>query len=161
MTGCLSRVFSILASKIRVPDARTIWLFHEKPTKAGAIEKLFAQFGFAVREAGYISIVRSDSGRRLGGGARAAQHRRREAGDKGRPRAKSVEEEPARLCQKDRNAQSTVKFSKAKLDPNGKLQRGLIDRPRQLVDSSRIRPPSSCLMCCNSAASAPQAPLVK
>ncbi|MGI9433571.1 MAG: hypothetical protein ACR2Q4_01870 [Geminicoccaceae bacterium] len=38
----------------RVPDACTIWLFHEKLTKAGAIEKLFARFDAAVRRAGYI-----------------------------------------------------------------------------------------------------------
>lgn len=28
----------------RVPDARTIWLFRERLTKAGAIEPLFARF---------------------------------------------------------------------------------------------------------------------
>jgi IS5 family transposase len=29
----------------RVPDARTIWLFREKLTKAGAIEPLFGSVG--------------------------------------------------------------------------------------------------------------------
>jgi transposase len=40
----------------RVPDARTIWLFREKLTKAGAIEKLFSRFDAAVRNAGYIPM---------------------------------------------------------------------------------------------------------
>ena len=40
----------------QVPDARTIWLFREKLTKAGAIETLFARFDGAVREAGYIPM---------------------------------------------------------------------------------------------------------
>ena len=37
----------------RVPDARTIWLFREKLTKAGAIKGLFERFDAAVREAGF------------------------------------------------------------------------------------------------------------
>jgi hypothetical protein len=39
-----------------VPDARTIWLFWEKLTKAGAIELLFARFDATLREAGYIGM---------------------------------------------------------------------------------------------------------
>jgi len=35
----------------RVPDARTIWLFRERLTKAGAIEPLFARFETTLREA--------------------------------------------------------------------------------------------------------------
>src|SRR3954465_10618420 len=37
----------------RVPDARTIWLFREKLTKAEAIKTLFARFDAALRVAGY------------------------------------------------------------------------------------------------------------
>ncbi len=40
----------------RVPDARTIWLFREKLTKAGAIEPLFAGFDAALRASGYIAM---------------------------------------------------------------------------------------------------------
>jgi len=38
----------------RVPDARTIWLFREKLTKAGAIKTLFVRFETMVHDAGYI-----------------------------------------------------------------------------------------------------------
>ena len=40
----------------RVPDAKRIWLFRERLTRAGAIEKLFDRFDQAVREAGYIAM---------------------------------------------------------------------------------------------------------
>ena len=40
----------------RVPDARTIWLFREKLTKAGAIKTLFARFDAMLREVGYIAM---------------------------------------------------------------------------------------------------------
>src|SRR5215468_4701709 len=40
----------------RVPDARTIWLFREKLTKAEAIKPLFARFEAALRDAGYIAM---------------------------------------------------------------------------------------------------------
>ena len=40
----------------RVPDARTIWLFREKLTTAGAIKRLFEQFDAMLRQAGYIAM---------------------------------------------------------------------------------------------------------
>ena len=40
----------------RVPDAKTIWLFRERLTRAGAIEALFVRFDAAIREAGYIAM---------------------------------------------------------------------------------------------------------
>jgi transposase, IS5 family len=40
----------------RVPDARTIWLFREKLTTAGAIKRLFEQFDAMLRGAGYIAV---------------------------------------------------------------------------------------------------------
>lgn len=40
----------------RVPDARTIWLFREQLTKAGAVERLFARFDAHLKEAGYLAM---------------------------------------------------------------------------------------------------------
>jgi transposase, IS5 family len=40
----------------RVPDARTIWLFREKATKAGAIKRLFERFDVTLRQAGLIAM---------------------------------------------------------------------------------------------------------
>ena len=41
----------------RVPDARTIWLFREKLTKAGAIGPLFERFDATLRQSGYIAMA--------------------------------------------------------------------------------------------------------
>ncbi len=40
----------------RVPDAKTIRVFRERLTRAGAIEGLFSRFDAALREAGYIAM---------------------------------------------------------------------------------------------------------
>jgi IS5 family transposase len=39
-----------------VPDAKTLWLFREQLTKAGAIERLFARFDRLLRDAGYLAM---------------------------------------------------------------------------------------------------------
>ena len=39
-----------------VPDAKTIWLFREQLTRAGAIEKLFARFDTLLRDKGYLAM---------------------------------------------------------------------------------------------------------
>lgn len=40
----------------RIPDARTIWLFREKLTRAGVIQALFDRLDGALRTAGYIAM---------------------------------------------------------------------------------------------------------
>ena len=39
-----------------VPDAKTIWLFREQLTRAGASAQLFARFDAALRAAGYLAM---------------------------------------------------------------------------------------------------------
>ena len=39
-----------------MPDAKTIWMFRERLTRAGAIDRLFRRFDAAVRAAGYIAM---------------------------------------------------------------------------------------------------------
>ena len=39
-----------------MPDAKTIWLYREQLTRAGAIERLFAGFDAALRDAGYLAM---------------------------------------------------------------------------------------------------------
>ena len=41
----------------KVPDAKTVWAFRERLTRAGAIDGLFARFDRAIREAGYIPMA--------------------------------------------------------------------------------------------------------
>ena len=45
-----------LALEDRVPDAKTIWLFREQLTRAGAGAHLFARFDAALRAAGYLAM---------------------------------------------------------------------------------------------------------
>ena len=45
-----------LALEDRVPDAKTIWLFREQLTKAGAIDRLFQRFDAVLRDAGSLAM---------------------------------------------------------------------------------------------------------
>jgi len=45
-----------LALEDRVPDAKTIWLYREQLTEAGAILRLFERFDAALRAAGYLAM---------------------------------------------------------------------------------------------------------
>jgi transposase, IS5 family len=45
-----------LALEARVPDAKTIWLFREQLTRAGAIGRLFQRFDAVLRAAGYLAM---------------------------------------------------------------------------------------------------------
>ena len=45
-----------LALEDRVPDAKTLWLFREQLTRAGAVERLFQRFDAVLRAAGYLAM---------------------------------------------------------------------------------------------------------
>lgn len=103
----------------RVPDARTIWLFREKLTKAGAIKGLFERFDQAVRAAGFIAM----SGQIIDASLIAAPKQRNTDEEKRALKAGRVPEDwqakPAKLRHKDRDARWTVKFTKAKEKADG------------------------------------------
>jgi IS5 family transposase len=103
----------------RVPDARTIWLFREKLTKAGAIEGLFARFDQALRASGFIAM----SGQIVDATLVSAPKQRNTEDEKKAIKEGRIPEEwkakPAKLRQKDRDARWTVKFAKAKTKEDG------------------------------------------
>src|SRR4030081_2744922 len=103
----------------RVPDARTIWLFREKLTKAGAIKTLFKRFDATLREAGYIAM----SGQIVDASLIAAPRQRNSGDEKNAIKEGRIpdewKEKPAKLRQKDRDARWTVKFTKAKPREDG------------------------------------------
>jgi IS5 family transposase len=103
----------------RVPDARTIWLFREKLTKAGAVQALFDRFDATLRAAGYIAM----SGQIVDATLVQAPRQRNTQGEKADIRAGRVPEDwkakPAKLRHKDRDARWTVKFTKAKPREDG------------------------------------------
>jgi transposase, IS5 family len=103
----------------RVPDARTIWLFREKLTKAGAISRLFERFDAMLRKAGYIAMT----GQIVDASLIAAPRQRNTADEKKTIKEGRIPDEwtekPAKLRQKDRDARWTVKFTKAKPREDG------------------------------------------
>lgn len=48
--------FLALGLSGRVPDAKTVLLFRERLTEAGAIERLFERFDAILRDAGYLPM---------------------------------------------------------------------------------------------------------
>lgn len=92
----------------KVPDAKTIWAFRERLTKAGAIEALFARFDRAIREAGYIPM----SGQIIDASLVSAPKQRNTDDEKKAIKEGRVPEDwkanPAKLRQKDRDARWTL-----------------------------------------------------
>lgn len=103
----------------RVPDARTIWLFRERLTKAGAIGSLFERFDAMLRQSGYIAM----SGQIVDASLIAAPRQRNTNEEKKAIKQGRIPDEwkdkPAKLRQKDRDARWTVKFTKAKPRQDG------------------------------------------
>jgi transposase, IS5 family len=109
----------------RVPDARTIWLFREKLTKAGAIKTLFERFDAMLREAGYIAMSGQIDARLIAAPRQRNTNDERKAIKEGRiPDA--WKEKPAKLRHKDRDARWTGKLTKAK--PHGDGSSPTVDR---------------------------------
>ncbi len=106
----------------RVPDAKTIWAFRERLTQAGAIERLFARFDMALREAGYIPM----SGQIVDASLiKAPKQRNTEAEKQAIKDGKTADEiwpdQPAKAAQKDVSARWTVQFGKARARPDGTM----------------------------------------
>lgn len=116
------RFLGLLDAGDRVPDAKTIWLFREHLTQAGAVESLFARFDKYLIKAGYLAM----GGQIVDATIVAAPKQRNTDVEKADIKAGKVPDEwkdkPAKLRQKDRDARWTVKFSKAKVAEEGKPQ---------------------------------------
>ncbi|GBR00837.1 IS5 family transposase [Acetobacter oeni] len=98
----------------RVPDAKTIWLFRERLTQAGAIDVLFNRFDMILRNAGYLPM----SGQILDATLVAAPKQRNTNAEKMDLREGRIsqdwQDKPSKLSHKDRHAHWTLKFTKAK-----------------------------------------------
>ena len=108
-----------------VPDAKTVWLFRELLTVAGAVDKLFAVFEARLEASGYLAM----SGQIVDASIVAAPKQRNTDAEKRAIKEGRIpdqwKENPAKLRQKDRDARWTVKFSKAKPREDGQPQRDL------------------------------------
>lgn len=83
----------------RVPDAKTIRLFRELLTQAGAIERLFERFNATLQNAGYLPM----SGQILNATLVTPP-----------PPPQDWQDKPAKLSRKDHHARWALKFAKAK-----------------------------------------------
>lgn len=105
-----------------VPDAKTIWLFREHLTQAGAVENLFARFDKHLTRSGYLAM----GGQIVDATVVAAPKQRNTDREKADIKAGKVpqawKDKSAKLRQKDRDARWTVKYSKAKPRDDGKKQ---------------------------------------
>ena len=98
-----------------VPDAKTIWLFREHLTRAGAVETLSARFDTLLRDKGYLAM----SGQILDASLIPAPRQHLDDGEKaaikdGGSAAEIWPDQPAKAAQKDVDARWTVKHSRAK-----------------------------------------------
>jgi IS5 family transposase len=97
-----------------VPDAKTIWLFREQLTKAGAIEELFASFDAHLKAQGYLAM----SGQIVDATIVAAPRQRHTEDEKQAIKEGSIPDDwkdnPKKLAQKDRDARWTLKRAKAR-----------------------------------------------
>jgi hypothetical protein len=78
--------FAGLALEDAVPDAKTVWLYREQLTRAGALAGLFARFDAMLAERGF----RAMGGRRLVEGAHAADRPRRPLDHQARPQGQAA-----------------------------------------------------------------------
>lgn len=96
-----------------IPDAKTIWLYRERLSQKGIIEKLFRAFDKALKERGYLAM----SGQIVDASIISAPRQRRTKGEKETIKDGKIPVEwkakSAKLVQKDRDARWIVKYSKA------------------------------------------------
>jgi len=105
----------------RVPDAKTVWLFRERLTQAGAIDILFNRFDATLRNVGYLPM----SGQILDATLVAAPKQRNTNAEKADMREGRIPSglagQASKLSHKDRHARWTLKFTKAKRQDDGNM----------------------------------------
>ena len=96
-----------LALEDRVPDAKTLWLFREQLTRAGAVERMFARFDRVLRAAGYLAM----GGQIVDATVIHARRPRLTRGEKATIKGGGVPEglSPAKRAQMDAEARWTLK----------------------------------------------------
>lgn len=97
-----------------VPDAKTIWLFREHLTRAGAINTLFAEFEAWLKSRGYLAMA----GQIVDASIIAAPGQRNTDDEKAALKEGRIPpawaDKPAKLAQKDRDARWTLKRARAR-----------------------------------------------
>jgi transposase, IS5 family len=105
--------FLELGIEDRIPDGTTLWLFREKLSKAGLIEKLFAQFGRHLEAKGYIARGGQMVDATIVPVPRQRNSREDNETVKAGKTPQDWEKKPAKNRQKDKDARWTKKHSKS------------------------------------------------
>lgn len=105
------------------PDANTIRMFRERLTQAGALDLLFADFDWQLKERGYLPM----GGQIVDATLVAAPKQRNTDAEKAAVKEGKAAKEiwpdpPAKAAQKDTDARWTLKFAKARPTADGKPQ---------------------------------------
>jgi IS5 family transposase len=100
-----------------VPDAKTIWLFREQLTKAGAVDRLFRRFDAALRDEGVLAM----GGQIVDATIVQARPARLTAEEKAAVRRGETPADwsPARRAQIDRDARWTLRRGRKRPPPEG------------------------------------------
>lgn len=105
----------------KVPDAKTIWLYRERLSEKGIMEKLFAAFDKALKDRGYLAM----SGQIVDASIVSAPRQRMTKDEKEKIKQGEIPEDwkenSSKLAQKDRDARWVVKYRKAKDKDDDKL----------------------------------------
>lgn len=104
-----------------VPDAKTIWLYREHLTKAGALKRAFDRFDAMLRERGYLAM----GGQIVDASVIEARRPRLSAEEKTTVRSGATPSgwSEARTRQIDRDGRWTIKRGRKQLPPAGETQR--------------------------------------
>jgi len=113
-----------------VPDAKTLWLYREALTKAGAVEGLFNQFDAYLKERGYLAM----GGQIIDATIVPAPRQRNSRDDNAKIKAGETpagwEAQPAKNRQKDKDARWTKKHGRSHFGYKNHI---CIDRRHKLV----------------------------
>lgn len=105
-----------------VPDAKTVWLFRDFLTSAGAVDKLFAVFEARLEGSGYLAM----SGQIVDASIIAVPKQRNTDGEKQALKEGRIPDDwkdnPAKLRQKDRDARWTLKRGRVKPQSDGRAR---------------------------------------
>lgn len=113
-----------------VPDAKTLWLYREALTKAGAVEDLFGRFDAFLKEKGYLAMGGQIIDATIVTAPR--QHNRREENEaiKTDETPKDWKDKPAKSRQKDKDARWTKKHGRSYFGYKNHVN---VDRKHKLI----------------------------
>ena len=114
----------------KVPDAKTVWLYREQLTQAGAIEALFEDFDGYLEDQGYLAIGGQSIDALIVAVPKRRNGRDENAKIKDGETPEGWENKPAKRSQKDMDAQWTKKHGKSHY---GYKNRVNVDRRHKLV----------------------------